>query len=93
MSSGHRADISFGGQVYYSLVLDFIENRKYVDYVLELSIAKDGGPASRVVSAEGSRAVLTTAKTHQLRIPEEEDLIQSARLSSGSGIGFDIIPE
>ena len=93
VSAQHRADISFGGKIYYSLILEFIESRPYVDYALELSVAKEEEGPSDVVNAEGARGVLTTSKEHNIQQPTEADLMQSGSFPAGSGIGFDIIPE
>lgn len=92
-SPENRHDISFGGQVYYSLILDFIEKRPYVEYVLDLRISGAGEEKTDTVKAKTSRSVLTTAGTHQFKLAAENDLLPANALQAGQGIGYDMISE
>jgi hypothetical protein len=51
---------SFGGKIYKSLLIDFVEDQPYVDYVTDFEMFQDiGGAAgsSDLDEAQGSRAV------------------------------------
>lgn len=89
----NRHDISFGGQVYYSLILDFIEKRTYVEYVLDLRISNNINEEMDAVKAKTSRSVLTTDVTHQFKPAAENDLLPANALQAGQGIGYDMISE
>jgi hypothetical protein len=89
-----RQDISFGGQIYYSMVLKFIEDREYVDYVSELSLLDDdenGDEELDRIKARTSRSILTSAATHDFIAITGEDLPTVSQNLQRQGIGSIII--
>ena len=61
---GKQGEISFGGKLYQSMIINFIEQRDYVDYLQSFSMAKEGRPPSMVIEAESARSILVSANTH-----------------------------
>ncbi len=62
-------DISFGGKVYKSVVLDFVEEREYVDYITDFRMYTYTGEIAstndvNVAQPERPDAVLVSAGTH-----------------------------
>jgi hypothetical protein len=65
-------DISFGGKIYKSVILDFVEELEYVDYVTDFkmfSYAGSGGGGSDLNEArpETPDAILVSENTHAIR--------------------------
>lgn len=83
-------DISFGGKIYYSTVLHFMESLSYVDVVINLRLIDQNGQEVEFVEAQNARSVLTTtSELHILSEVEESDLA----LPNNRGVGFDQILE
>ena len=60
--------LSFGGRVHPSTLLRFVETRAYVDYAAELNLYLGSARRSvEVAEASDPRAVLVSAKTHDIR--------------------------
>ncbi|WP_421825851.1 baseplate J/gp47 family protein [Larkinella sp.] len=66
-----QAEIAFGGTIYKSTLLYFMERRDYVDFVTELKMQHFVGDTSSgedqdVISASDARAVLTSFSEHDI---------------------------
>jgi len=62
-------DISFGGKVYKSVVLDFVEEREYVDYITDFRMYTYTGETASTNDINASQperpdAILVSAETH-----------------------------
>jgi hypothetical protein len=60
-------ELSFGGQIYRSVLIDFIENREYVDYVLNLTMSQEfenGGIGVMQVGRDPQRFVVGSIATN-----------------------------
>ncbi|TND09742.1 MAG: hypothetical protein FD123_866 [Bacteroidetes bacterium] len=73
------ADIVFGGKIHRSYIIDFVEERDYVDYVDQFLLYKlnpDGSDPEPVeaVEASSAKSILVSAETHILNNVKEEDL-------------------
>lgn len=92
--AGQRADISFGGQIYYSTVVKFIEEREYVDYLSDLLLVDEtdesAGPQEKI-KARTSRSILTSAEHHHFEVITGEDLPGTTQYVQRQGIGAFII--
>jgi hypothetical protein len=60
------AQISFGGTLYKSVVIGFIEEREYVDFITDFKMMVDGGNDQKEVMASTSRSILTTVQQHDI---------------------------
>ncbi|NVO10584.1 MAG: baseplate J/gp47 family protein [Bacteroidales bacterium] len=72
-----ESDVVFGGKIHKSKILNFIEERDYVDYVtcFKMSlIANDGTESADIEYAETttSASILTSAKEHKIEIIDEK---------------------
>ncbi|NEQ54288.1 MAG: hypothetical protein F6K11_29860 [Leptolyngbya sp. SIO3F4] len=54
------ADIHFGGKVYRSAILNFVEEQEYVDYVVNFKMSHNGQDDVREALASTARSVLTS---------------------------------
>ncbi|OPY69814.1 MAG: hypothetical protein A4E57_00948 [Syntrophorhabdaceae bacterium PtaU1.Bin034] len=63
-------EIVFGGQVHKSVILDFVEDRPYVDYVTLFRMYQDGTGREdkEVIRATGPRSILVSASTHTIEL-------------------------
>ncbi len=87
------ADITFGGGVYYSSVLHFVEELPYVAHVLELSLIDVVDPLMlerERIEARRARTVLTTDQDHHLFL-DESDAADALRPKTGIGYDFKIL--
>ncbi|RYZ51020.1 MAG: hypothetical protein EOP49_12650 [Sphingobacteriales bacterium] len=60
------AQISFGGVLYKSVVIGFIEEQPYVDFVTDFKMTVDGSGDQKEIRASSSGSILTTAKQHDI---------------------------
>jgi hypothetical protein len=60
------AQISFGGILYKSVIIGFIEEREYVDFITDFKMIVDGGNDQKEVKASTSRSILTTVQQHDI---------------------------
>jgi hypothetical protein len=60
------AQISFGGVLYKSVVIGFIEELAYVDFVTDFKMTVDGGNDQKEIKASSSGSILTTVKQHDI---------------------------
>ncbi len=70
------SEIDFGGQVYKSALINFVEERPYVDYVLDfqLRLLAQGGPQpdQEVVRTSKQVSILVSAPQHNISaIPQQ----------------------
>jgi hypothetical protein len=65
---GEGQDIVFGGHIHKSVILDFIEDRPYVDYVTGFHMYQDGqiNLDEEVASATDPRSILVSARHHTI---------------------------
>lgn len=74
---------TFGGKVYLSTLLNFVEERDYVDYVTDFSFIKseaDGSGVLAISEIEGSKAIsiLVSANHHKIEdVPNSNQTIGS----------------
>jgi hypothetical protein len=62
------ADISFGGKVYKSSILNFVEEQSYVDYVTDFVMTHRGGTEDlAAIEADTPRSILVPAETHGIK--------------------------
>ena len=60
------ADIQFGVTLHRSLLINYIEKLNYVDYVEDVKLIKDGEISLTSVTPSSPKAILVSAKQHQL---------------------------
>jgi len=75
-ATGKSTDISFGGKMHKSVILKFVEDREYVDFITEFKmyhLIKDGDPEVDVgvISAASSRAILVSDSQHNIQNYQE----------------------
>jgi hypothetical protein len=61
-----EAQINFGGTLYKTVVIGFIEDRPYVDFITDFKMTVDGSGDQKEVRASTSGSILTTAKQHDI---------------------------
>ena len=79
-------DISFGGKIYKSSLIDFVEERAYVDYVTDFKLFHIDGDNNRSndrdeVAASTAMSILVSAAAEEHRvvsIPQSEMTVQRA---------------
>lgn len=59
-------ELSFGGSLYKSVVIGFIEDRSYVDFVTDFKMTVDSGNDKPVIVASTARSILTTVVQHDI---------------------------
>lgn len=88
------ADLVIGGNVYANSIIDFIEQREYVDYIAEFKLftSEDGGKTFTFVAetddyhagARGEDGILVAAREHQFDVISHADY----RVEVFSGINY-----
>ncbi|MDO8927645.1 MAG: phage baseplate protein, partial [Bacteroidota bacterium] len=75
---GDFSDIHFGGELYKSIIIRFIEERPYVDFISQFKMYQRIGSEdqnttdlSRIV-ATSARAILVSARTHTINLIEKD---------------------
>jgi hypothetical protein len=95
--AGNRdAEIQFGSKLYYSTVLNFIEQQDYVDYIVDLKMNFAGQTNVREVIASTPRSVLTSGAStqnepfHRILEFQETDIINLSpqRLLQPNRLGY-----
>ena len=74
------ADISFGGALHKSVVIGFIEDREYVDFVSAFVLSSDAAPGrdkSEIIATHAA-AILTSAQVHAIAILSPELICTTA---------------
>lgn len=69
-ASGTQDRISFGGEIFKSYVLNFIEHRDYVDYVTDFVMKDEQGNEVDQVAARSARSILVSGQ-HAFKAIEE----------------------
>jgi hypothetical protein len=75
---GDFSDIHFGGELYKSIIIRFIEERSYVDFISQFKMyqrigTEDQNTADRSrISATSARAILVSARTHTISLIEKD---------------------
>jgi hypothetical protein len=75
---GDFSDISFGGSIYKSVVIGFIEERPYVDFISQMKMHHRRGEADtnttdlNFISASSARAILVSAKEHGISLIDND---------------------
>ena len=62
------AEIHFGGQIYPSSILHFVEERPYVDYVLDFALHQGTQQQVRVAKAQSARSILVSDAQHEITV-------------------------
>ena len=62
----NAGQIAFGGTLYKSVVIGFIEDRPYVDFITDFKMMINGGTDQKEIKASTSRSILTTVKQHDI---------------------------
>ena len=70
---GEQGQIAFGGRVFKSSIIDFIEQKDYVDYLIKFEMRKKNGEPQNEIIAATARSILTTGE-HTI-IPLKGDCI------------------
>lgn len=84
---GDSGEISFGGKIAKSAILNFIEKREYVDYLTDLKMLDKDGTDQVEIFAESARSVLTTG-THRFEpITEDECTTENETSPDMQGLG------
>ncbi|MGV3609527.1 MAG: baseplate J/gp47 family protein [Fluviicola sp.] len=60
-----RETINFGGKLYLSVLIDYLEELPYVDYLQNVQLFQNGA-ASTVVEPSSPKAILSSAKRHDI---------------------------
>ena len=60
------AEIRFGVTLHRSTVINWIEKLGYVDYVADVNLQKGGEISTKSVSPESPKAILVSARQHQI---------------------------
>jgi hypothetical protein len=75
---GDFSDISFGGSIYKSVVIGFIEERPYVDFVSQVRMYHRKGETDtntsdlNFISASSARAILVSANEHAISLIDND---------------------
>jgi len=75
---GEFSDIHFGGKLYKSVIIRFIEERPYVDFISHFKMYQRKGDEDKniadhsMVSASSARAILVSARTHSIDLIEKD---------------------
>ncbi|MCB0628414.1 MAG: hypothetical protein R2824_18850 [Saprospiraceae bacterium] len=85
-------NISFGGKIFKSTILKFVEDRDYVDYVINFVMKDFEGIERDPITARTARSILLSASSHEI-VPftQQECNIDNPRLANMTGIGYDKI--
>lgn len=78
--------ISFGGKVYRSSILNYVEQREYVDYVFDFEILDEKNRVQNEITARTARTILVSG-THEVTAKDSCDITNEAKID-GQGIGF-----
>jgi hypothetical protein len=75
---GKRQDIPFGGKIYKSTLIDFVEERPYVDYLANFQLYHL--PGNGLPDTEADEITSTRACSILVSVPEEQHLISALPL-------------
>lgn len=64
----NTANIEFGISLHRSIVINYIENLKYVDYIEDIKLIKDGEISTSNVAPSSPIAILVSAKEHEISV-------------------------
>lgn len=81
------AEINFGGKVYKSSILNFVEEQDYVDYVVDFVMTHQGAPGDlNEIEAGTPRSILIPADKHDItEIVGEHCIIENTVTNDGIG--------
>lgn len=94
-----NADIQFGGRLYYSAVLDFIEQQDYVDYLVDFNLSLEGQTNVREAIASTPRSVLTsgasmpTTPYHKIQEFRDTMILPSRQLPKRTELGYQTLED
>ena len=61
------AEIDFGGTLYTSIIIDYLEHLEYVDFISNFKMFHESQPtAQKVISASNSAAILVSVEQHKI---------------------------
>ena len=86
------AEIHFGGQVYPSSILNFVEERPYVDYVLDFALHQGQEKNVPVAKAKSARSILVSAPEHVITAIESDEVCPpNQRSAEQRHLGYDTL--
>ncbi|TVR38455.1 MAG: hypothetical protein EA394_10875 [Bacteroidia bacterium] len=77
---GEHSEISFGGSLYKSVMIGFIENLPYVDFISQVRMYHrqeendDNTDDLNVVAATSARAILVSARNHKITLIDNDEI-------------------
>ncbi len=77
---GEHSEIHFGGSLYKSILIGFIENLPYVDFISQVRMyhrydgAEDNTNDLNVIAATSARAILVSARNHQITLIDNDKI-------------------
>ncbi|MEO0724979.1 MAG: hypothetical protein AAFZ63_10585 [Bacteroidota bacterium] len=80
--------ISFGGRIFKSAILKFVEDLDYVDFVVNFTMQKEGEEEVDPIIAETARSILVAAAEHTITEFDKASEPGNPRLASMRGVGF-----
>ncbi|MBE9009583.1 hypothetical protein IQ250_05120 [Pseudanabaenaceae cyanobacterium LEGE 13415] len=98
-TSDAQAEIQFGGRLYYSAALDFIEQQDYVDYIIDFAMNLEGEVNLREAIASSPRSVLTSGAStptqlfHKILEFKEDTPLDNQRLPQPNQLGYKALEE
>ena len=64
------ATLRFGQNLHLSILIHYLEKLNYIDYLQDVKLRKDNGPSQVVVSPGSPKAILVSAKQHDIGTAE-----------------------
>lgn len=89
-----HAEIQFGGRLYYSAVVDFIEQQDYVDYLVDFKMNLERQVNVKAAIASTPRSVLTSGAStptqlfHKIQEFKEDTILPPQRLPQPNLLGY-----
>ncbi|QIR36401.1 hypothetical protein HCG51_06265 [Tolypothrix sp. PCC 7910] len=83
-----QAEIQFGGKLYRSAIVNFIEKQEYIDYVVDFKMHQDTQRDIREAIASTARSVLTSvslktsAQSHIIQEFQEKTIVPNQKIES-----------
>jgi len=85
------AEINFGGKVFKSSILDFVEAQEYIDYVINFMMMREGSNADvNSIETDSARTILVPDQEDRIEIfsINEADHCPTENLISGDTLGY-----
>ena len=94
-----HAEVQFGGRLYYSAVVDFIEQQESVDYIVDFKMNLEGQTNVKAAIASTPRSVLTSGAStptqlfHNIQEFKEDTILPVQRLSRPNLLGYNALAD